>query len=204
MTNPDARRLLPLGREPRTNPFSTRFVRPGAIAYQFNEGQSATRLVVQLEQHGWWGQIIGPHGTGKSTLLATLLPELRARRDVVTVELHTDRRRFLELSWESGEKLLVVDGYEQLGWWTRHRIQKRCRQCGWGLLVTAHSDLGLPTLYCTSVTPKLARTLIKQLLSDGDPELFANVDLRVTLERHHGNLREVLFELYDQYEAGVR
>ncbi|MFO0930816.1 MAG: hypothetical protein U0736_27920 [Gemmataceae bacterium] len=159
-------------------------------------------LVVRLAEAGWWGQIIGPHGSGKSTLLATLLPELRRHRPVVTVELHTDRRTFPTLTPTVPPPLLVVDGYEQLGWWTRRRIQARCRQWGWGLMVTAHRDLGLPTLFRTAVTPALARAIVDTLVPPADHASFAQVDLSAGLVRHRGNLREVLFDLYDLYEQG--
>src|SRR5262245_62831976 len=116
-----------VGRRRRSNPFSTRFVRPGAIPYQFVDGADVAALATRLEGQGWWGQIVGPHGSGKSTLLATLLPELRRRRRVVVVELHADRRRFLELAWSREPTLLVVDGHEQLGWWARRRVRATCR-----------------------------------------------------------------------------
>src|SRR3989442_1545921 len=46
-----------------SNPFSTRFIRPGVIPFVFADGQSPETLVEQLRQHHWWGQIIGPHGS---------------------------------------------------------------------------------------------------------------------------------------------
>ncbi len=56
----------------QSNPFSTRFVRPGALAYRFPPGESAATLVERLAASGWRGQIVGPHGSGKSTLVAAL------------------------------------------------------------------------------------------------------------------------------------
>jgi hypothetical protein len=58
--------------ESAENPFSTRHVRPGAIAYQFPPGKSADRLVQRLGENNWQGQIVGPHGSGKSALMAAL------------------------------------------------------------------------------------------------------------------------------------
>src|SRR5579859_6457327 len=88
-----------VGRKPRSNPFSTRCVRPGAIPFRFPPGESAATMVDRLERQGWWGQIVGPHGSGKSTLLAALLPELRRRRALVTTSLHEDRRRLPLALW---------------------------------------------------------------------------------------------------------
>src|SRR5262245_49587973 len=72
-----------------SNPFSTRFIRPGAIPFIFSAGESAESLVDHLRVNNWRGQIIGPHGSGKSTLLAALLPALQAAgRTVACVSLH--------------------------------------------------------------------------------------------------------------------
>src|SRR5262245_57441084 len=177
-----------VGQQPRSNPFSTRFVRPGAIPYRFADDLDVAALATRLEGQGWWGQIVGPHGSGKSTLLATLLPELRRRRrTVVTVELHADRRRFPELAWSREPTLLAVDGYEQLGWWARRHVGKTCRRWGWGLLATGHGDLGLPMLYRTEVTRALARALVEGLLTQEEWEGFAKVDLGQALARHRGS-----------------
>jgi hypothetical protein len=187
------------GRVSTSNPFSTRFVRPGAIPYQFENGQSVKNLIDRLQQHGCWGQIIGPHGSGKSTLLATLLPDLNARGPVVMVELHTNQRGFPQLPWTRDGVLLVVDGYEQLSWWMRKRIERQCRKWDRGLLVTAHKNLGLPTLSCTNVTPAMASMLIDRLLQQNGRTLIEKLDLSRRLDRHRGNLRELFFELYDDF-----
>ena len=64
------------------NPFATRFVRPGAIPYRFANGLVG-RDRASLRQHDWRGEIVGPHGSGKSTLVQTLIPPLKeAGRDV--------------------------------------------------------------------------------------------------------------------------
>lgn len=55
---------------PPINPFSTTFIRPGAIPFLFPNDQTIQDVVRQLAATDWWGQIIGPHGTGKSTLTA--------------------------------------------------------------------------------------------------------------------------------------
>ena len=175
------------------NPFSTRHVRPGAIPFRFPDGLDAAGLTDRLEANGWRGQIVGPHGSGKSTLLAALLPELRRRLAVVRVELHDRERRLPAETWATGEgTLLVIDGYEQLGWWTRRRVRKHCRR----LLVTTHRGQGLPDLYRTAVMVELAGAIVRGLLAEEVP------DLARRLGHHRGNLREVLFELYDRYESG--
>ena len=69
----------------RSNPFCTRFVRPGAIPYRFDTqdgesdcGEAAEKLLEQLASRRF-GLIVGEHGSGKSTLLQTLIPKLDDR-----------------------------------------------------------------------------------------------------------------------------
>lgn len=191
---------------PASNPFATRFVRPGAMAYLFpaGAGDDVARLAEALEAHGHWGQIIGPHGSGKSTLLAALVAELRGQgRRVVAIELHDGERRLpVDLSEidDSGLPTTVtVDGYEQLGWAPRANLQRLCRQCGWGLLVTAHDDVGLPTLWSTSIDRALARRIVAQLWPASDPPLPAD-RLAALVDLHGQDMRSLLFDLYDHWE----
>lgn len=61
---------------PPSNPFATRWVRPGAIPFRFARSESMETIVARLQNNRWRGAIIGPHGTGKSTLVQSLLPTL--------------------------------------------------------------------------------------------------------------------------------
>jgi hypothetical protein len=188
----------------RDNPFSTSRVRPGAIPFLFPPGESAEALVDRLRQAGWWGEIIGPHGSGKSTLLAALVAALeRAGRPVVLVALHDGQRR-LPLDLPGDERLhppavLVVDGYEQLGRWQRLLLKRFCRRQEIGLLITAHKSMGLPPLYQTAGTLELAQAIVRQLL-DGSPSPFTPAEVSQAHCRRGGDLREMLFDLYDLYE----
>jgi hypothetical protein len=187
---------------PQGNPFSTRHVRPGAIPYQFPPGDSMDALLSRLEASGWWGQIIGPHGTGKSTLVAALLPALQQRgREPSLVRLHERHRRLPPAVWAAppANGVLVLDGFEQLPLWVRWRLQRHCRRSGWGLLVTAHRPLGLPDLHCTEVKPDVARSILAHLLG-GQQGLVDESDLFACLAARGGNLREALFDLYDSHE----
>jgi hypothetical protein len=186
------------------NPFSTRHTRPGAIRFQFDEGDSETAVVARLRACDWWGQIVGPHGSGKSTLLATLRPGLEAAdRQVRLVTLRQGdhalpimRRDWLAFS--TGTQL-VVDGYEQLGRFARRLAMWRCRRRGCGLLVTTHHDIGLPTLFTTAPRLEVAITVVRQLLPPGEWPIDSS-DIAAAWQRYHGNMREVLFALYDLFE----
>ena len=121
--------------------------------------------------------IVGPHGTGKSTLFAALLPELqRTRCNVHSIALHDGERRLpAEFAAEiesafatakrSGNRLgTVVDGYEQLSRWNRWRLRRRCRAITTGLLVTSHADVPLPVLFRTKTDVVLAEKIVSYLL----------------------------------------
>jgi hypothetical protein len=101
------------------NPFCSRRIRPGAVSFLFPPHQNAETLVELLKRNHWRGEIIGPHGSGKSSLLASLIPVIeRAGQPVVLVELH-DGQRQLPIRLDADARLqshavLIVDGYEQL------------------------------------------------------------------------------------------
>jgi hypothetical protein len=183
------------------NPFSTRFIRPGAVPFLFTDGQTPPSLVEPLAAGGWWGQIIGPHGSGKSTLLATLLPELeKAGRKVVSIALRQGERRLPPCIHQgfSPQTQMVIDGYEQLSWWSRWRLQSICRRKCAGLLITAHSDSGLPTIYRTESSEALAQAVVAQVLSGRFTQITA-ADISAAYRAAGGSTRETLFKLYDVY-----
>lgn len=204
-----------------SNPFATRFTRPGAIEFLLPEGQTLADIVERLNQQQGWGQIIGPHGSGKSTLLSALAPRLEAAgRTVVVVVVRGqgtgdstqgtgDRKQetvaeCLRAAKAAGAATqLVIDGYEQLSWWSRWRIKSLCRRRGAGLLVTAHADVGLPTIFRTQPSLDLARQVVRRLMPAGDATL-SDADIVAAFSAHPNNLRELLFALYDVYQSRGR
>jgi hypothetical protein len=201
-----------------SNPFATRFIRPGAAAYLFPAGQSAAALVARLRDQSWNGEIVGPHGSGKSTLLAALIPELsRAGRHlvrrVIRQEADDSRQAGVEVvlpkyapvtagskQWDEST-LLVLDGYEQLSWWWRRRVRAECRRRGAGLLVTAHQPLDLPLLVRMQPSEALAQQIVARLL-DGSKSPVRPDDVTAAFKSSDGNLREMLFALYDVHRSG--
>jgi hypothetical protein len=181
------------------------------IPYQFPEGENANALVERLRAARWRGQVVGPHGSGKSTLLATLLPELsRVLDEVIVARLHQDYRQLPvhvehalgRMAPSSSQHLLMLDGFEQLSFRQRRRLQRRCQAHRLGLLVSTHRRLlGLPVVYQTRATPDSAWRVIRHLLREAECPLTQE-DIATRLAAHAGNLRELLFELYDWYESG--
>ena len=185
-----------------SNPFATRFIRPGAIPFIFAEGESAASLVERLREQAWWGQILGPHGSGKSTLLATLIPALAAAgRHVALHTLHQGEHRLSAFDCQrlAPSTQLIVDGFEQLTWWQKRRVKASCRRAGCGLLITAHVDLGLPTVYQTQPSESLAATVVARLLPESGHKIAAS-DVAAAYAAAAGNVRETLFQLFDVYQ----
>lgn len=188
-----------------SNPFSTRFTRPGAMPFLFPPGIDADELVARLAESGWWGQIVGPHGSGKSTLLSSLRPAIEAggRRCewfALGASGRTPRPTWhrAAVGWDR-QTLVVVDGFEQLGCFARWQVRRLCRLRGCGLLVTSHRDAGLPPLFVTVPTPELAAAIVARLL-DGNTAGIARRDIDSAFAARQGNVREMLFDLYDDYE----
>ena len=190
------------------NPFAAARVRPGALEFLFPPGQTARQLIDRLQSNCWRGQIIGPHGSGKSALLATLLTTLEsAGRHPVLVELHDGQRRLridLKKAFQGRRGgVLVVDGYEQLGFLSRIRANRFCRRNGLGLLITTHRPVRLPDLFQTKADLPTVEALVDHLQA-GYPAYVTAEDIADQFASHHGDIRETLFALYDLHEARSR
>ena len=228
---------------PISNPFATRYTRPDALEYLFPPNAGADSLIARLRESAWWGQITGPHGSGKSTLVQTLLPHVEAAgRAVDFYAFHPEHPPLTATSPASGPPMhsdsdqpgesghasrcfraksfaglrrasitgwkpitqIVVDGYEQLGWLQRTWLKWHCRRRGAGLLVTAHDDMGLPPLWQTETSAELTQRVVARLLGESDAEWLDEDHVERLLATHGGNLREVLFAMYDLYEQHQR
>ena len=169
-----------------------------------------SELVAQLAANGWWGEIVGPHGSGKSTLLEALRPALLAMRadiDCTTISRWSRVVASAELPRWLGRKplalatptLVIIDGYEQLGWLQRLLLKRRCRRAGAGLLVTSHAPTGLPTLI--TLAPDLL--LVQQLVATLCERTSAQITPADVTASHAGrgsNVRDIFFDLYDRHE----
>jgi hypothetical protein len=178
-------------------------------------------IVEALQASGWRGAIVGPHGSGKSTLLATLVPAIEQMGICVRQTMLRDGQRNLPaVIWREIYKraaddsaaskktcrvpqcLLVVDGYEQLGWWARRRLSAHCRRNHCGLLVTAHDDSkvgGIGILFRTGADLATVQHLVDHVLPPHGGVIHSG-DVAAAFSAHAGNVRETLFALYDLFE----
>lgn len=210
--------MIDLQAVPCGNPFSTRWTRPGALPYLLPEGETWKGMLERLSVAGWRGQVVGPHGSGKSTLLASLRRELTDRG--VQSELvmlrnggraepglwRTICRRPLVPSPGSPHApsvVLLLDGAEQLSRPARLLLSAACRLRRWGLVVTTHCDLGWPVLAWTVPSVAMAERIVDQLQT-GRTSRVTPAQTAASFARHQGDLREMLFTLYELHEAQRR
>ena len=101
---------------------------------------------------------------------------------------------------------VIPAGYDELNWFRRWRLSRKCRRRGWGLLVTSHRDIRIPTLIRTSVSRMQAITIVKELTEEWPVDWSVQAARQVDslLEEHDGNMREVLFALYDRFDEFCR
>ncbi|MGW8256414.1 MAG: hypothetical protein ACWGMZ_02900 [Thermoguttaceae bacterium] len=189
------------------NPFCSRRIRPGALPYCFLPGDDVEKIIDLLRKNNWRGAIVGPHGSGKSTLLAAILPALeKIGCRAVLFQLHDGQRNMppdwrgcCKLSPSTAPVIIAVDGYEQLGFWSRIRVKWTVQRRRLGLLVTSHVWAGLPVIYHPPVSLEMTGKIVEQLLEDGQISVPQRI-LAELFAKHQGNVREVLFDLYDFVE----
>ncbi|QEG42767.1 hypothetical protein [Roseimaritima ulvae] len=206
----------------RSNPFATRFIRPGARGFVARHtadpipdsdlipGPDPARQIEQLAERFEQvrqAAITGPHGNGKTTLLHSLLPLLRQRFSPIHMwRLNRGERPPAALLAQvvrcNPERLLIIDGFEQLPRVLRYSIVRWMRWRSGRLLVTSHGPVsGLPTLWQAAVPHALARRLTLELLAEYE-------DFRDTMmacfeehwQRGQRNLRDLWFAMYDDFE----
>lgn len=244
------------------NPFSTRFTRPEAVAFQCSQsdpvvdpniavaghsqavtspfvseasadprlsGQHETvdtvelcyRIIRQLKSVRC-GVIVGPHGSGKTTLIYALMPFLisvfesdglaQVRRMQFTMPLvNTPWSRFRHargsfhaavdcLRGLQPGGLLVIDGVEQLSSRGLRSLLRKARRRDLFLLATSHTRVaGLSILHQTVVNVMLIQSLADRLLEDASPSVVEIVsrELKCRDLQACTNVRDLWFELYD-------
>lgn len=203
----------------KPNPFSTRFIKPGAVDFIFHGGVTIEALADRFKANAWIGSIVGPHGCGKTTLACqlgrvlgrtcvvrwiTVRPESQPKRHGFArmPRIHHDRTRssgWDETSHESSQSLMVIDGLEQLSWLHRLAVVHHARARYRGLLVTSHRPVaGIPTLWHVDRDFEIFRAVAMRLQDQRFP--LPGEALSRAFAQAKGNIREALFLLYDWHQ----
>lgn len=192
------------------NPFATRHVAPGEIPYFFSNDGDFLRIIEHADTASWTGQIVGPHGSGKTTLVRHLSSHLQRRfaaieflivRSIGEVRvcrcLKGNPQTVISPPNSDGNPrtLYVIDGIERLSWLQRKLLLADCRRRGIGLLVTAHRRLlGLPVFFETSFDQMRFDKILHHLSSQQYKTQYQRLS-----NQFGENCRAMLFELYDDY-----
>lgn len=190
-----------------TNPFATRFTRPGMLPSLGPRGEPIDAVgMLQRIEPGRVVAIVGPHGHGKSTLLAALIAAAGCAGSATTAV----RIRSLRDSWRPVAAVLTTpsDGFVACDGWERAlpgtdlvvRLLAAARRLR--VVVTAHGHRGLPVLARCYTSADLLDQLVSRLPDHGG--LIDNSDIDDAYRRHAGDLREALYDLYDRFERRTR
>jgi hypothetical protein len=163
-----------------------------ALAYRA-EGFSWASLEERLRVAGGRGAIVGPEGHGKTTLLTQWAARRESLGDrVVFLRVASGQRRLTDTQRRLPAQgaWIFLDSAEQLGWlgW---RELRRLTSGAATLVVTTHLPGRLPTVYSCRTSAELLSELAGELHG-------AHPDCDALWQRHRGNVRLALRELYDR------
>lgn len=182
----------------RDNPFAVQHIE--RIPFRFPAGDTWEALLGRLEAVAWCGAIVGAHGTGKTTLLEQLAPQLTARGfrpHLLTLRAEStsaDKQTLLAAAALRAPDFILLDGAEQLTPRQWLAFQNTTHAAA-GCVITLHREGRLPTVLQSEPSPALLDDLTHELCGAWLPEREA----RRLFVRHRGNLRECLRELYDRW-----
>lgn len=158
-------------------------------------------ILARLHELNYRAALIGPEGSGKTTLLEDLQQKLQQKDLRASLTFVNDTSRFDSpacrrlLSELTRDTILLLDGADLIrrGDWSllkRHTITH-----AYGLIITSRRPGLLPTLIECTTSPALLKEIVRDLLPQS--RAISTEFLDSLYQRHQGNLRACLRELYD-------
>ncbi len=189
--------------KPSDNPFRSGCV--DGLAYVSPTGETWETIVSRVKAANFRGALVGPHGHGKSTLMHQLAlidpPSGLTQHPVIQVMADGSNVDEVKRALTAGDGRLFIDGIDLLPWRLRRGVAHRRE-----VIVTSHRTTRLPTLVDCETTPgSPGAGVLGELVGRLSPSVRAALgDEGVTAlhERHRGNVRDALRELYDRVAVG--
>ncbi len=184
----------------KNNPFGAKRIR--AIGYLPQE-LSCQEIISQLEKLDYTAAVVGPHGSGKSTLLRDMEEQL-SQSGVYTKKLFINLDT--KLPWQTikecvcsmpPKSVLFFDGANHLPFLRFRQLRSMTQKRSIGLVITSHDEGPLPTLLVCRGRLDLLTELTQQLLPEH--QTIRQSHLAALFESHRGNIRDCLWQLYDDY-----
>jgi len=186
----------------KDNPFRTSVLE--STPYFFPPGDSLEKVLDDFRGLDFRACVVGPMGSGKTRLLEILAPELEALGKRVSYHKipNADTARAIRepippVGDMDADTILLLDGAERLSPRTSRELVKRAMEKNAGLLLATHKPFSLPVLRHNKPTPRTFEALVDYLLRNSRRDIPKET-LREIFDRHSGNIRHALLELYDR------
>lgn len=185
----------------RLNPFAIERVHQ--VRYR-RTGFDWDEFLRRIEEASYRSAIVGPEGSGKTTLQIELAERLESQGfSIKWIRLsRTERIIPNEMKNELDEQLrsndiIMFDGLEQLAWWRWQAFKKQYLNRAKGIIATVHKPSRLPTVWTCHADVALLKEIVDELHPGIDEPL-----LKKLFNKHDGNIRLCLRELYDMAARG--
>jgi hypothetical protein len=166
------------------------------------------------QQHGR-GALIGPHGSGKTTLMEHLQRDAQQRgwlvrscfiNDTTCVTWSVLSNLLIPLAQQKSAQqiptqriLICIDGAERISPWLWWRFMRRL-PADHALLITSHRAGRLPTLHQHTTSAALLRWCVEYVMPNST---LTSEQAHGLFAQYHGNIRDCLRHLYDSWDSST-
>lgn len=178
------------------NPFSVSKIHN--LPYHFS-GSNLNTILRNWSSQNYRGIIKGKHGVGKSTLLKELVSFLESRDEAINYIFLNNNLKFnvkdlLNIFKLDKKFIVVIDGWEQIGFFFKILLFLKFKRLK-GFIGTSHQNGIFPVIFDATTDFKTFSALVAKLTGASYEKVLP--DLRLLYDKHNGNIRDCLFELYD-------